>query len=207
MLRIVQVFLNTIKPVLAGFLTRILYSGGSVSIGRNFKSDSIPRIIIDKSAKLVIGDGVQFRRNVEIRVHGNAVIYIGDNCRIDRGVRLLAANKAVIKLEKGVRVGLYTVFNGGDSVHIGEQSLISGFVYIQTSMHKYEGGGDIQKQGYNHAPIIIEKDSWLGTHVVVFPGVVLGEGTVVGSNAVVNKSFEKGSIIGGVPAKILKFRN
>jgi len=163
--------------------------------------------MIDKGAKLEIGDQVELRRNLEIRVHQEAQMKIGSNVRIDRGVRLLATNKAQLILEEGVRIGLYTVFNGGDSIRVGQKCLISGFVYLQTSMHGFKDRNvEVQAQGYDHAPIELAKDCWLGTHVVVLPGVRLGEGVVVGSNAVVNRSVEAYKVIGGIPAKEIKER-
>lgn len=184
----------------------MLFAHSKLRIGKNFQCDSLPKLLLDKGARIVIGDDVIFRRNVELRAHGTSLLEIKNNCRIDRGVRILAANEAKVVLEKGVRVGLYTVFNGGDSVHVGEKSLISGFVYLQTSMHKYEGNTDIQAQGYSHAPISLGEDSWLGTHVVIFPGVHLGRKCIVGSSSVVNKSFGENAIIAGAPAVLLKSR-
>ncbi|WP_127136072.1 acyltransferase [Flagellimonas oceanensis] len=197
----------SIKARILGFLVKLLFSGGRITIGKNFACDSIPRIIIDKNARLVIGDNVIFRRNVEIRCHNSSKISIGGNCRIDRGVRILSANESNVSLGYKCRVGLYTVFNGGDNIEIGENTLISGFVYLQTSMHNYEGDGNINAQGYQHAPIKLGKDCWLGTHAVVFPGVVLGPGCVVGTSSVVNKSFDKNTVVAGIPAKELKKRN
>jgi acetyltransferase-like isoleucine patch superfamily enzyme len=54
--------------------------------------------------------------------------------------------------------------------------------------------------------IIIGANSWLGANVVILPGVVLGEGCVVAANSVVTRSFDAYSIIGGVPAKLIKNR-
>ena len=48
-----------------------------------------------------------------------------------------------------------------------EKVLISGFVYLQTSMHNHNKNGNIQDQGYKHGPIEIHDDVWLGSHVVV----------------------------------------
>jgi len=158
-------------------------------------------------SKISIGDNVLLRRNVELRAHGESVLRIGNNCRIDRGVRLLSANQAKLEVCNGARIGLYTVFNGGDSIYVGEKSLISGFVYLQTSMHNFSGSGSVQNQGYTHAPIVLGEDVWIGTHAVIFPGVTLGAKSIVGSNSVVNKSFEENSIVAGAPAKLLKNRN
>jgi len=207
MFLIVQYYIKTFRPYFNGMLTKILYYGSRVAIGKNFRTDSIPKIIIDKGCRLIIGDNVEFRRSIEIRSHGKSLINIGGNTRIDRGVRLLAANHANIEINKGVRIGLYTVFNGGDSITIKENTLISGFVYLQTSMHGYGNRDELIKdQGYSHQPIILEQDSWLGTHVVVLPGVTIGKGAVVGSNAVVTKSVEDFCVVAGIPAKVLKER-
>lgn len=195
------------KPKFLGFVYRLFFSNTNLVIGKNFVCDTFPKITLDKGCKLIIGDNVIFRRNVEIRVHGESLQFIGDGCRIDRGVRILSANKAEIRFEKGVRIGLYSVLNGGDSITIGEKSLVSGFVYLQTSMHNYQGVQNVQSQGYSHSPIVLGNDVWLGTHSVIFPGTVLGDKCVVGSSSVVNKSFVEKSIIVGAPAKLIKKRN
>lgn len=207
MLNITQYFIRDFFPWLYGVITKIIYNGKNVKFGKNFRCDGIPKIMIDKNARLQMGDNVELRRNVELRVHGNSNLLIGNKVRIDRGVRLLSANDATISIKDGVRIGLYTVFNGGDSITIGEKVLISGFVYLQTSMHGYSSREiSVQDQGYDHAPILLENDVWLGTHVVIMPGINIGKGGVVGSNAVVTKNVEPYQVVAGIPAKPIKER-
>jgi acetyltransferase-like isoleucine patch superfamily enzyme len=202
-----QYYLRHFVPKWNALLTRIVYAGGRVSIGKGFSTDSVPRIIVDKNCRVRIGDNVEFRRNVEIRAHGQSEVLIGDKTRIDRGVRLLAANKARIDIQAGARIGLYTVLNGGDSITVGKKALVSGFVYLQTSMHGYANRDQsVQDQGYEHAPVQLAEDTWLGTHVVVLPGVTIGQGGVVGSNAVVTKNVDAYQVVAGIPAKPLKER-
>lgn len=204
---VTQYYIRIFRPFFYAFITRLVYTGRRVKIGKNFKTDSIPKILVDKNCKIEIGDSVEFRRNIELRSHGKSKIKIENNVRIDRGVRILAANNAEIMIQDGARVGLYTVFNGGDSITVGKKALISGFVYLQTSMHGYKHKAmSVQDQGYEHAPVILAEDTWLGTHVVILPGVMIGKGAVVGSNAVVNKNVEQWQVVGGIPAKILKER-
>ena len=204
MIAITQYYIRTFRPKWNAFLTRILYAG-RVSIGKNFKADAIPRIMVDKGCKVQIGDHVEFRRGIELRAHANSTIIIGDHNRLDRGIRILATNGSTTQLENGVRIGLYTVLNGGDNITVGTKSLISGFVYLQTSMHAYaKKEMNIQDQGFDHAPIQLQENAWLGTHVVVLPGVTIGAGGIVGSNAVVNKDVLPHQIVAGVPAKLIK---
>jgi acetyltransferase-like isoleucine patch superfamily enzyme len=207
MQRLFQYYLTTFRPSWMAFLTKMVYSVKNLTFGKNFKCDGVPRILIDKTAQISFGDDVYLRRNVEVRAHKNANIQIGDQVRIDRSVRILGTNKATLTIGNGVRIGLNTVLNGGDSISIGENVLISGYVYLQTSMHQHQVGTDINRQGYDHKEIKLGKDVWIGTHVTVMPGVKLAAGTVVGSNAVVTKSSTiENLILTGIPAKPTKSR-
>lgn len=202
-----QYFLRKLRPWFYSLITRIVYSGKEIRFGKGFRCDGIPRILIDSGCKLYLGDEVEFRRNVEIRVHQEAQILIGNNIRIDRGVRLLATNKSIIKIEDSVRIGLYTVMNGGANIEIGRKSLISGFIYLQTSMHGHAKKElSMQDQGYIHAPIRLGEDVWLGAGAVILPGVTIHQGAVVGSNAVVTKEVEPFKVVAGIPARELKER-
>lgn len=62
-----------------------------------------------------------------------------------------------------------------------------------------------QQEGYEKE-IIIGNDCWIGTRVVILPGVHIGDHCIIGANSVVTRSFPNNCTIGGVPAKILKTR-
>ena len=140
-----------------------------------------------------------------MRIHGKSSIEIKNNVKLDRGVRILSANDSKIIIENNVKIGLYTVINGGDNVHIGDNTLISGFVYLQTSMHNFNNKEKtVQNQGFRHAGIVLDKNVWLGTHCVIMPGVNIKEGSVIGSSAVVTKSVSQYKIMVGIPAREIK---
>lgn len=65
---------------------------------------------------------------------------------------------------------------------------------------------DEEKGPEHDAPVVIEDDVWCGANVTILKGVTIGRGSVVAAGAVVTKSFPPYSIIGGVPAKLLKMR-
>ncbi len=65
---------------------------------------------------------------------------------------------------------------------------------------------DAEKEAEHDAPVVIEDDVWCGANVTILKGVTIGRGSVVAAGAVVTKSFPPYSIIGGVPAKMLKYR-
>jgi acetyltransferase-like isoleucine patch superfamily enzyme len=54
--------------------------------------------------------------------------------------------------------------------------------------------------------VIVEDDVWVGAKAIILRGVVIGRGTIVAAGAVVTKSTPPYSIVGGVPAKLIKFR-
>jgi galactoside O-acetyltransferase len=52
--------------------------------------------------------------------------------------------------------------------------------------------------------IILEDDCWLGAGVIIMPGITIGEGSIVGSGAVVTRNVPPNTVVAGVPAKIIK---
>jgi acetyltransferase-like isoleucine patch superfamily enzyme len=127
-------------------------------------------------------------------------VILGDDVKLDRGVRIIATNGTTVTVGNESAIGLGSVLNGGDSITIGKQCLISGYVYLQTSMHRFESRTPIREQGYEHSPVTLGDDVWLGAHVSVHPGCRLARGTVVGSNAVLRDSTAEYEIWAGVPA-------
>lgn len=63
-----------------------------------------------------------------------------------------------------------------------------------------------EKLPENDSPVVIEDDVWIGANVTILKGVTIGHGSVVAAGAVVTKSCPPYSIIGGIPAKVLKMR-
>lgn len=63
-----------------------------------------------------------------------------------------------------------------------------------------------EKLPENDAPVVIEDDVWTGANITILKGVTIGRGSVIAAGAIVTKSCPPYSIIGGVPAKVLKYR-
>lgn len=57
-----------------------------------------------------------------------------------------------------------------------------------------------------NTPPILEDDVWVGSNVVILPGVTIHKGSVIAAGAVVNKDVPPYAIVGGVPAKVIKYR-
>ncbi|MGH8862430.1 MAG: acyltransferase [Jatrophihabitantaceae bacterium] len=92
-------------------------------------------------------------------------------------------------------------------IEIGDSALIADDVYISDFDHRFDDlRVPIKDQGITKSRVRIERDVWLGTKVTVCRGVVIGEGTVVGANAVVTNDLPAFSVAVGVPARVIKDR-
>ncbi len=91
---------------------------------------------------------------------------------------------------------------------IGNDVLMGPDVIMLTSGHKFENINiPIRLQGKTEERcIIIGDDVWIGTRVVILPGVKIGNHAIIGAGSVVTKNVPDFSIVAGVPAKIIKYR-
>lgn len=63
-----------------------------------------------------------------------------------------------------------------------------------------------EKESFGHGDIYIDDDVWIGYRATILSGVRIAQGAVVAAGAVVNKNVPPYAIVGGVPAKVIKFR-
>lgn len=187
-----------INSKLVGFILR----KKGIKVGYNFYIQGVPKLKINGNANNIkIGNNVKIFGDIDLRNRENGQIIIGDNVAIDDNCRFVAANNSIIKIGKGTKIGLCTVFNAGDSISLGHKVLISGFCYLQSSNHKIQKDNYIQDQGHTYGKIEIADDVWLGSHVTILPNIYIGRGAVIGAKSVVSKNIEDYAINVGVPAK------
>ncbi len=81
-------------------------------------------------------------------------------------------------------------------------------VLIYTQNHDFSRTDiTMDQQGWaDEKPVVIEDDVWIGSRVIILPGVTIGKGSVIGASAVVTKSVPPYSVVAGNPAKIVKTR-
>jgi acetyltransferase-like isoleucine patch superfamily enzyme len=92
-------------------------------------------------------------------------------------------------------------------IQTGKQVMIGAYSHLTSANHCFARRDiPIQEQGFVGAPIVIEDEAWLGTHVVVLPGVKIGKGAMIGAGSVVTKDVPAWEIWGGVPARFIKMR-
>src|SRR5690606_18608064 len=94
------------------------------------------------------------------------------------------------------------------NVHIGNNVIMGPDVKIYSRNHNFDSLEiPIQQQGKKYYHTHIGNDVWLGANVIVTAGCNIGNHVVIAAGAVVTKDVPDYAIIGGVPAKVLKYRN
>ena len=155
---------------------------------------------IDSSISFTLG----IRPNLE-KLYIEAECYIDKECSLWISEDKEANPKLVIK--RNTYIARNTYIGVFQPISIGERVLIGAYSYIISANHCYERRDiPIAEQGFVGAPIVIEDDAWLGTHVVVLPGVSIGKGAIVAACSVVTKDIPAYEVWGGVPAKFIKNR-
>jgi acetyltransferase-like isoleucine patch superfamily enzyme len=136
-------------------------------------------------------------------------VRIGPRVSIWKGARIEALGRsrdARIEIGDGTSIQMYFHCGAAESVKIGRDVLIAGRVYISDHDHVF----DDWEQPARHAkglvtkPVVIEDGVWLGEGCVILKGVTVGSRSVVGANAVVTKDVPPGTVVGGVPAKVMR---
>lgn len=92
---------------------------------------------------------------------------------------------------------------------MGDYVLMGPEVVIYSSMHAYDNLEiPIMMQGAKEIqPVTIGDDVWIGLRAVIMPGVKIGNHVIIGSGAIVTHDVPDYAVVGGVPAKIIHFRN
>ena len=127
---------------------------------------------------------------------------VGVGINIERGAKL----QSEISLGDFSGLGVGSDING--RVIIGKNVLMAPEVVIYTVNHNYiDKNYTIISQGYSdEQPVVIEDDVWLCRRAMIMPGVHIGKGAVVAAGAIVTKDVPPYSVVGGNPAKVIRYR-
>ena len=128
----------------------------------------------------------------------------GKNVNIEHGA-FLASGKD-IKIGNNSGIGINARVAG--PLEIGNDVMIAPNVFIITQNHKISDlDVPMRLQTAPKEKVTICDDVWIGANAVILPGVTVGKGSVVGAGAIVTKDVPEYAIVGGNPAKVIKYRN
>jgi acetyltransferase-like isoleucine patch superfamily enzyme len=120
------------------------------------------------------------------------------------GLRVWMHRKRGVKIGKGVHIGpMVTIDDVYPNFVIIEDGVsIAGQNFILTHNKPLEYHKHLSEAML--APVVIKKNAWVAIGVIILPGVTIGEGAIVASGAVVSKDVPPNTLVGGVPAKVIK---
>ena len=129
--------------------------------------------------------------------------HCGKNVNIERGANFSTGGG--ISIGSGSGLGINCAVHG--PLKIGDNVMMGPDVSILTHTHNIERTDiPMGQQGMRVSEVVIGNDVWIGMRVVIMPGVRIGIGVVIGAGAAVTKDVPDYAIVGGVPARIIKFR-
>ncbi len=146
------------------------------------------------------------------KIHGNVVV--------DEYVKLykttLSGKVSIGRYSSLWGPGIY-VLSGKYEIKIGNFCSIARNVTFQEYFHDSSAfttyninrnlfGGDIKDEIVSKGPIVVGHDVWIGVNAVIMSGVTIGTGAIIGANSVVTKDVPPYAVVGGTPAKIIKYR-
>lgn len=163
-----------------------------ISVGRNFSVAQGCYIDALSERGLVCGDNVSFGYQTHIELTGS--------------LKLLGKG---MKIGNNVGLGTHGHYGSGAGfVEIGDNTIFGNYVSIHPENHVVSDLSiPIRLQGvYSKGGVKIGNNCWIGAKVTILDGTEIGDGCIVAAGAVVTGKFPAYSIIGGIPAKIIKMR-
>ncbi|MEL6796054.1 MAG: acyltransferase [Planctomycetota bacterium] len=206
-------------------LTQMLVSPVPGAFGLALRKALLPGLLGSCGGGSVFGRSIVLRQPHKVHV-GRAVV-IDDQCCLDaiteepEGIRIgdttmvgmgtkLAAKLGSIAIGSNCGLGANVTVHSsvGGSVTIGSNVLIAGHVYLGGGQyHTSRTDISIAEQGHIEGLALeIGDNCWIGANATVVNGVTVGRDCIVAAGAVVTKDVPPFSIVGGVPAKVIRVR-
>lgn len=151
---------------------------------------------------VTVGRGVHIGRHCRVVMDPHARLQLGAGCSIDDATTIAVYGEGRIKLGPGSFLGHHCTLAAGDSIEIGAGTYLAELVSVRD--HDHAVGSPPSSGKMVIAPVVIGPDVWMGSKVTVLRGARIGEGAVIGANAVVRGELPARSVCAGVPARVVR---
>ena len=197
---VVHSFLNPYQYKIKDFLNKV--RGYAIFGKKGIKV--FPHVEFPTSGTIIVGEGITIYSNVRFQYSRQSPIHISDNVQIfDHSV--IQSLGGGIVIGKNVIIGEYTTIQAQANVTIEDDVLLASKIQIITNSHGYEDTNiPIKYQKNVSKPILIKKGAWVGINTTILSGVTIGVNSIIGAGSVVNRDVPDYTVVGGVPARIIK---
>ncbi|MBC7523084.1 MAG: acyltransferase [Flavobacterium sp.] len=162
--------------------------------------------ILYRRKNIFLSNSVKKYSNVLLDTSGGGSIEIGNKTELLYGVVLMTYG-GKIKIGKNCSINPYTILYGHGGLTIGNNVLIAGHTMIIPANHNFSKLEiPINAQGESRKGITIKDNVWIGSGCKILDGVTIESGAIIAAGAVVTKNVATNTIVGGIPAQILKNR-
>jgi acetyltransferase-like isoleucine patch superfamily enzyme len=200
------IFKSRLIMIFRGFLYSIIMPNSHKLkfIGRGVKVEFGHKIRFKRN--LFLGDNVRLNALSKGGIIGGENISIRSGSIIDcTGVYSELGEKLIIGNNVGISENCFIQVRG--NVEIGDDVIIGPNSSIFSENHNFQNNKVlIREQGVSRKGVKIEKGVWIGARVVILDGVTVGENSIIAAGSLVNNEVLPFSIVGGVPARLIKMR-
>lgn len=165
---------------------------------------------ISNKRNISFGQNTTIEHHTVIDGYARNRVQLGNNCKIG-AYSLVTCTSHFSKYGIGLKmgnnsaVGRFTEFGAAGGIEIGNDVIMGSYVSFHSENHNFTDTSKlIREQGVTSRGIKIGNNVWVGAKVTFLDGCVVGNHCVVAAGAVVSGTFPDYSVIGGIPAKVLK---
>ena len=165
---------------------------------------------ITNKRNICFGNNITIENYVCIDGYAKKQLIFGNNVKIG-SYSWISCTSHMSKYGEGISIGnnsafgRFTEFGAAGGIEIGNDVIAGSYISFHSENHNFNDTSKlIREQGVTSKGIKIGNNVWIGAKVTFLDGSVIGDNCVVAAGAVVSGVFPNNTIIGGVPAKIIK---
>lgn len=183
-----------------GYVYELMDQGGPTDVRKSYFLEAVNEMIRARTlcakANAVLPDDESYIQYLEELFDRNL-----DDVRILTPFICDFGNR--VKFGKGVFINHSAILSASGGIEFEDGVMAAPGLRIATINHDMNARHTI----YTYGKVTIKKNAWVGMNVTICPGVTVGEYAVVGAGAVVTKDVPDYAVVGGVPAKVIRYLN
>lgn len=181
-----------------GYVYELMDNGGSTDVREPYFKEAVDEMMRARTlcakANAVLPDDPSYVKYLE-ELFGRSL----DDVRILTPFTCDFGNR--VKFGKGVFINHSAILSASGGIEFEDGVMCAPGVRIATINHDMYD----RHVTYTYGKVLIKKNAWLGMNVTICPGVTIGRYAVVAAGAVVTKDVPDYAVVGGVPAKVIKY--